>query len=59
VTQGQLSAAGGATIADLINEAQAHFERMQKAAREGDWALFGDEQRKLGETLGRMTQAKK
>jgi uncharacterized membrane protein (UPF0182 family) len=60
VTEGQASATGGAaTMADLVNEAQGHFEKMQKAAQSGDWALFGDEQRKLGETLGRMTQVKK
>ena len=49
----------GAPVADLIAEAQAHYDRMQKASRDGDWALFGDEQRKLGETLVKMSRVKK
>ena len=44
---------------DLVAEAQAHYDRMQKAARDGDWALFGDEQKKLGETLGKLSRVKK
>jgi hypothetical protein len=46
------------SIADLVNEAQSHYDRMQKAARDGDWALFGDEQKKLGETLSHLSQVK-
>jgi hypothetical protein len=32
---------------------------MQKAARDGDWALFGEEQKKLGETLAKLGTIKK
>lgn len=47
------------TMAALVNEAQLHYDRMQKAARDGDWALFGEEQKKLGETLAKLGTIKK
>jgi uncharacterized membrane protein (UPF0182 family) len=47
------------SMADLIAEANTHYEKMQKAQRDGDWALYGDELKKLGETLGKMNQIKK
>lgn len=39
---------------DFGARAQAHFERAMKAQREGDWALYGEEIKKLGEIIRRM-----
>jgi uncharacterized membrane protein (UPF0182 family) len=40
--------------AALIAEARAHYDRAMKAQREGNWALYGEEIKKLGEVLQRM-----
>jgi uncharacterized membrane protein (UPF0182 family) len=40
--------------ATLAEQARAHYERAIKAQREGNWALYGEEIRKLGEVLERM-----
>jgi uncharacterized membrane protein (UPF0182 family) len=50
------AAAGGAESDPMALEAQDHYERAIKAQREGDWSLYGEEIRKLGEVLRRMTQ---
>jgi uncharacterized membrane protein (UPF0182 family) len=42
----------------LAAEAQTHFDNAQKAQRAGDWALYGEEMRKVGEVLERMQRAK-
>ena len=34
---------------DLIKQAKDHFDRAMSAQRRGDWALYGEEIRKLGE----------
>ncbi len=39
---------------DLAGLAQEHYERAIKAQREGNWALYGEEIRKLGEVIGKM-----
>jgi hypothetical protein len=39
---------------DLAREAQTHYERALAAQRAGNWALYGEEIRKLGEALGRL-----
>ena len=52
-----LEPSGTTVMSDLAAEAQAHFERMQKAARDGNWALFGEEQTKLGDVLAQMAKA--
>jgi uncharacterized membrane protein (UPF0182 family) len=39
---------------DLAAEARGHYERAIEAQRAGDWARYGEELRKLGETLDRM-----
>jgi uncharacterized membrane protein (UPF0182 family) len=52
-----LEPSGTSVMSDLAAEAQAHFERMQKAARDGNWALFGEEQNKLGDVLAQMAKA--
>ena len=46
---------GGATPADAA-EAKTHYERAQKAARDGDWALFGEELKKVGDLLEKMNR---
>jgi uncharacterized membrane protein (UPF0182 family) len=42
------------TAATLIAEARAHYDRAIKAQREGNWALYGEEIKKLGEVLQRL-----
>lgn len=49
----------GATLATLAAEAEAHYARALKAQREGNWALYGEEQKKLGEVLERMKRVSK
>ncbi len=38
----------------LAAEARDHYDRAIQAQRNGDWATYGDEIRKLGEVIGRM-----
>jgi uncharacterized membrane protein (UPF0182 family) len=38
----------------LIREASQHYERAQQLLRQGDWAGYGEETRKLGEVLKRL-----
>jgi uncharacterized membrane protein (UPF0182 family) len=45
--------------AGLTDEAQGHYERAQRALRDGDFTLFGEEWKKLGETLNKIKSAKK
>jgi uncharacterized membrane protein (UPF0182 family) len=45
--------------AGLADEAQLHYERAQRALRDGDFTLFGEEWKKLGETLNKIKDAKK
>lgn len=40
---------------DLTALARQHYERAIEAQRNGDWALYGEEIRRLGEVLDRMT----
>jgi uncharacterized membrane protein (UPF0182 family) len=42
--------------ADLSAQAKKHFDRAMKAQRDGDWALYGQEIRKLGEIIDRMNK---
>ncbi|GMQ95132.1 MAG: UPF0182 family protein [Patescibacteria group bacterium] len=39
---------------DLIKQAKYYFDRAISAQRSGDWALYGEEIRKLGEVFERM-----
>ena len=39
---------------DLAARAREHFERAIKAQREGNWALYGEEIKTLGEIIGKM-----
>jgi len=41
-------------MASLATEARAHYQRALQAQRDGDWALYGEEIRKLGDVLERM-----
>jgi uncharacterized membrane protein (UPF0182 family) len=48
-----------ASLAELAAEAQTHLDRADKALREGDWAAYGEEMKKVRETVARMTKFKK
>jgi hypothetical protein len=41
-------------MGNLAAQARAHYDRAMQAQREGNWALYGEEIRKLGEVLARM-----
>ncbi len=41
-------------IADLVKQAQTHYQRAMQAQRDGNWALYGDEIKRLGEVLERI-----
>ena len=45
---------GGEDAAALAAQARVHYERAMQAQREGNWALYGEEIRKLGEILQKM-----
>jgi uncharacterized membrane protein (UPF0182 family) len=47
-----------AAVDPLAQQARAHYERALQAQREGDWALYGEEIRRLGEVLQRMDRAR-
>ena len=40
--------------ASLAEQARAHYDRAMQAQRDGNWALYGEEIKKLGEVLARM-----
>jgi uncharacterized membrane protein (UPF0182 family) len=41
---------------NLQAQAREHYDRAMEAQRQGDWALYGEEIRKLGEVIGRMNR---
>ncbi len=43
---------------DLAVSAREHYDRAMKAQREGDWAGYGEEIRRLGEIIRRMQKGK-
>ena len=43
----------------LIHEANQHYERALQLQRQGDWAGYGDEIKKLGEVLNKLAAGKK
>ncbi|MGH9649482.1 MAG: UPF0182 family protein, partial [Terriglobales bacterium] len=47
----------GLDVPALIREANQHFERAQQLLKQGDFAGYGEENRKLGETLKRLAEA--
>jgi uncharacterized membrane protein (UPF0182 family) len=46
--------AATATNLELIRQANQHFERAQQLLREGNWAGYGEEIKKVGELLKRL-----
>lgn len=46
-------------LATLAAQANEIFERATSAQRNGDWALYGEEMKKLGEVLAQMEKIKK
>jgi hypothetical protein len=44
-------------IQALIREANQHYQRALELERQGDWAGYGTEVKKLGEVLNRLAQA--
>ncbi len=48
------AAPSGADVQALIREANQHYERAQQLLRQGDFAGYGEETRKLGEVLQRL-----
>jgi uncharacterized membrane protein (UPF0182 family) len=49
-----MESAGSAAIGDLASQAQAHYQRAMQAQRDGNWALYGEEIKRLGEALERI-----
>jgi hypothetical protein len=43
-------------LMSLAAQARAHYERAVQAQREGNWALYGEEIKKLGEILQKMSK---
>ena len=41
-------------LAALAAQARAHYERAMQAQRDGNWALYGEEIKQLGEVLEKM-----
>ncbi len=50
-----LAAPAGANA--LINQARKHYEAAVAAQRAGDWARYGEEIKRLGETLEKLNQS--
>jgi uncharacterized membrane protein (UPF0182 family) len=48
------STPGSSDMAALAAQARDHYERALRAQREGNWALYGEEIKKLGEVLDKM-----
>ncbi|HJR59185.1 MAG TPA: UPF0182 family protein [Vicinamibacterales bacterium] len=46
--------AASADVAVLAAQARAHYQRALQAQRDGNWALYGEEIKKLGEVLEKM-----
>ena len=46
-------------LAVLAAQANDHFERATAAQREGNWALYGEEMKKLGEVLAQMDKIRR
>ncbi len=52
-------AAGDATVAQALEDAQQAYEAGQKALREGDWGAYGQAQKDLADALKRAQEAEK
>jgi uncharacterized membrane protein (UPF0182 family) len=51
---GERPAGAAGDPGDLAAQARTHYQRALQAQRDGNWALYGEEIRKLGEVLERM-----
>jgi len=49
------STAPAADLQSLAQEASQHYERAQQLLKQGDWAGYGEEVKKLGDVLRRMS----
>jgi uncharacterized membrane protein (UPF0182 family) len=52
------AATGDAGLDAVLTEARDHYERAIAAQREGDWARYGEEIRKLGDALQRASASR-
>jgi uncharacterized membrane protein (UPF0182 family) len=52
------SAAASSDLATLAARAQAHYDQAIKAQRDGDWARYGEELKKLGAVLDQMRKTR-
>ena len=43
-------------VAALAAQAREHYQRAMQAQREGNWALYGEEIKRLGEVLARAVE---
>jgi uncharacterized membrane protein (UPF0182 family) len=43
-------------LSSLAAQARAHYERALQAQRDGNWALYGEEIKKLGDVLQKMSR---
>jgi hypothetical protein len=41
---------------DVMARAREHYQRALQAQREGNWALYGEEIRRLGEVLNQISK---
>jgi uncharacterized membrane protein (UPF0182 family) len=46
----------GVELAELAARAQGHYQRALRALRDGNWALYGEEIKQLGDVLERMSE---
>ncbi|ABI68470.1 UPF0182 family protein [Syntrophomonas wolfei] len=56
VTPGELP---GATVAELAKSAREYYDRANQLLRDGDWAGYGENIKKLNETISRLEEAAK
>jgi uncharacterized membrane protein (UPF0182 family) len=47
-----------ASVQSLSTQARQHYDRAIQAQREGDWARYGEELKKLGAVLDQMSKVK-
>jgi uncharacterized membrane protein (UPF0182 family) len=53
-----ITAPAASSMAGLAAEAKRHYDNAQNALRAGDWTLYGEEMKKLGDTLGEMDRTR-
>ena len=53
---GEKAAPAPPAAADLAEQARAHYQRALQAQRDGNWALYGEEIKRLGEVLEKMAR---